>query len=198
MLMLKLRLISTKMASAPVKPKLLLHSCCAPCSGYLAGELAKRFDVSIYYDNSNIFPREEYDKRLSEVKKFFAQWKIDVIEVDYNHDHFLAMAVDLRDEPERGKRCILCYYNRLRSTAEYACRHSFDLFGSTLAISPQKNSAVINNLGRALEMSFGIKFLAEDWKKNDGFKRATAFSKEQGFYRQNYCGCEFSQTRKVI
>lgn len=180
------------------KPTLLMHACCGTCSGFLVTELAKEFDVSIYYDNSNIFPRDEYDKRFADVKNYFSKLGAQVIEADYDHDHWLHMIPDLAEELEGGKRCILCYYNRLRSTAEYAKNHGYDYFGSTLAISPVKNSRAINNLGKALEKDMGVKFLEGDWKKNDGHKNAMAFSKGQGFYRQNYCGCEFSKSRKVI
>jgi len=177
------------------KPKLLLHICCASCSGFLASELAKDFTVMAYYGNANIYPEAEFKKRLAEARNFFTKNEINFIEADYNHDHWLGLIAGLENEPERGKRCILCYYNRLRSSAEFAQKNNFDYFGSTLAISPHKDALVINNLGRALEKQIGIKFLAGDWKKQDGFKKAMAFSRENDFYRQNYCGCEFSHKK---
>lgn len=176
-----------------MKPKLLLHTCCATCSGHLAVELAKDYDVKIYFDNSNIFPREEFFKRADEARKYFDEIGFEFVQADYLHDEWLGLVQGLEGEPERGERCLMCYRFRLGNSAAYARRHGFDCFASTLAISPHKDAEAINSIGESLGDEYGVKFLAGDWKKQDGFKNAMCLSKEQGFYRQDYCGCEFSR-----
>ncbi|MDO8668964.1 MAG: epoxyqueuosine reductase QueH [Candidatus Buchananbacteria bacterium] len=175
------------------KPQLLFHSCCAPCSGYLVSELANNFAVTIYYDNSNIYPESEYQIRKNEAKNFFTSCGTKFFEVEYDHSKWLETVKGWENEPERGKRCILCYHLRLQNAAKYAKDNGYDLFSSSLSISPYKNSRVLNNLGRALAKKIGLEFLDEDWKKKDRFKKSVEFSKSYGFYRQNYCGCEFSK-----
>lgn len=175
-----------------LKPSLLLHACCAPCSGYLVSQLSEKFDVSIYYDNSNIFPKEEFFKRSNEAKNYFERLGIEFIQADYNHEEWLGFVKGLEGEPERGKRCNICFLFRLRNTAKYAKEKGFDLFTSTLSISPHKDAEAINNIGNALSKELDVKFLEGDFKKNDGFKNSMEFSKENNFYQQNYCGCEFS------
>ena len=174
------------------KPTLLFHICCAPCSGILSLKLKKDFNITIYYDNPNIWPEEEFLKRAKEAERFFGQEGVRFILADWKHKDFLVWAGELAQEPERGKRCRLCYYRRLEATAEVAKKKGFQYFATSLSISPHKDAKVINNLGRALAKKYGLNFLAEDWKKNEGFKKAMEFSREKGFYRQNYCGCEFS------
>lgn len=180
------------------KLKLLLHTCCAPCSGFLAQTLSANYQLTIYFDNSNIYPKIEYLKRLKEVKDFFANQQINFIKTKYNHSDWQKKIEGLEHEPEKGKRCKLCYYHRLKNTASYAQKHGFDSFASTLAISPHKDVKILNNLGRALAIKYNIKFLSGDWKKQDGFKRAMALSHREGFYHQHYCGCEFSQDGKNL
>lgn len=176
-----------------MKQKLLLHSCCAPCSGYLVSELTDNFKVTVYYNNPNIFPAEEYQIRKNEVQKFFTGSGVKFVEEKYDHYNWLKIAKGLEDEPERGKRCILCYHLRLLAAAQYAKDHNYDLFASTLAISPHKDARVLSNLGRAIAKKIGLGFIDEDWKKKDRFKKALEFSQAQNFYQQNYCGCEFSK-----
>ena len=179
-----------------MKPKLLLHICCAPCSGYLVSELADNFEVTVYYDNSNIYPAGEYQTRKNEAKEFFAASGVKFIEQPYDHDSWLKITKDLAGEPERGQRCILCYHLRLASAAQYAKDNGYDLFSSTLSISPHKNAKILSNLGRAISKKIGLGFVNENWKKKDRFKKAMEFSRQRDFYQQNYCGCEFS-TRNV-
>ena len=174
------------------KPKLLLHTCCAPCSGSVVAELLADYSITIYYSNANIYPESEYQKRLNEVKSFFGRQQIPLIADLYNHQKWLGLVQVWAKDPERGRRCKLCYWQRLAGTAWYAKNNNFDLFGSTLTISPHKDSKIINHLGQALAKKYQIDFLAGDWKKNDGFKKSVVFSRENEFYRQNYCGCEFS------
>lgn len=175
-----------------MKKKLLLHTCCAPCSGFLADQFKDDFDLTIFFSNSNIYPAEEYDKRLAEAKNYFLGRGIKFVEDNYNHQDWLESMSGLEDEPEKGKRCLACYRYRLQKTAEFAKKSKFDIFTSTLSISPHKNAEAINIIGSQIGESLGIEFMSGDWKKNDGFKKASEFSHEQGFYRQNYCGCEFS------
>mgnify|MGYP001616578751 CR=1 FL=1 len=143
-----------------MKQKLLLHSCCAPCSGYLVSELADNFEVTVYYNNPNIYPANEYQLRKNEAEKFFIGSGTRFVEEKYDHDNWLKIAKDLEDEPEGGKRCILCYHLRLTSAAQYARDNNYDCFATTLSISPHKNSKIINNLRKKI-----IKF-AISIKKN--------------------------------
>lgn len=176
------------------KPKLLLHSCCAPCSGFLARELSRDFEVSIFYQNSNIWPESEYFRRRDEAKKFFGQNDFNFFEDNYDHSDWLSFMAGLEGEPERGKRCEACFHYRLARAARFAKARGFDFFASTLAISPHKDAEIINRLGEEIAQEQNIKFLSGDWKKQDGFRRASTFSHEHNFYRQTYCGCEFSRS----
>jgi len=174
------------------KKKLLFHTCCAPCSGFLVRYFSVDYQVAIYFDNSNIYPKAEYQKRLQEAKRYFEKQKISFIAVEYNHNDWLKFISGLENEPERGKRCEKCYLYRLENTARYAKENNYDIFASTLAISPHKNANKLNEIGEALSEKHGVEFLAGDWKKQDGFKKAMELSHQEGFYHQNYCGCEFS------
>ncbi len=174
------------------KPRLLLHDCCAPCGGFLFHELSKDYEVSIYYDNSNIHPVEEYKKRRDEAKKYFTSQGADFFEFQYDHKEWLEAIKGLENEPEKGKRCAMCFCIRLEKTASFAASHKFDYFATTLSISPHKDAKLINAEGERLAEIKDIKFLAGDWKKRNGFLKAMKFSAAQNFYRQNYCGCEFS------
>ncbi len=176
-----------------MKPKLLFHVCCAPCSGFLSTKLGKDFNLTVYYDNSNIFPQEEFNRRAQEAKKFFESQKINFILAKWEHDKWLDLVRGLENEPERGKRCAVCYRYRLKNAVEYAKDNSFDVFATTLSVSPHKDSQLLSEIGRSLSQEYGVEFLDEDFKKNDGFKLAMEFAKQLGFYRQNYCGCEFSK-----
>jgi len=175
------------------KLKLLLHTCCAPCSAFLVKQLAKTYAVTVYFTNDNIDSQIEYDLRLKEARKYFVGQGTDFISADYRHADWLEFIRGLEAEPEKGRRCNLCYAYRLKDTAKYAKRHGYDLFASTLSISPHKLADQINQIGMELEDELGVKFLAGDFKKQDGFKNAMAMAKQYGFYRQNYCGCEFSR-----
>lgn len=175
-----------------MKQKLLLHTCCATCSVFLAEKLSADYQVTVFFDNSNIYPKSEYDKRLKEAKNYFEQQGIEFVESSYDHQDWLMAIAGLESEPERGKRCLVCYRKRLLNTALYAKENDFDFFASTLSISPHKDAQNINNIGEEIAEEIGLNFLAGDWKKNDGFKKAMEVSRQCDFYRQNYCGCEFS------
>ncbi len=175
--------------------KLLLHSCCAPCLTHPLAELQKDFEVTIFFYNPNIHPREEYEMRLAEAKKYCRE-KCEIIEGNYDSKRWFKLARGLENEPERGSRCRICYEMRLAKTAEVAVKRNFQTFATTLSISPHKNSAWLNEIGKDLEQKFGVKFLESDWKKRDGFKKSLAFSHAANLNRQNYCGCMYSQQIK--
>ena len=191
-------------AEAPaVKPSLLLHACCAPCSSYVIEYLASYFDISIYYYNPNIHPRQEYERRLHELESFLPRFppalenRVRLIRANYDVREFenavrITENPELASEAERGERCRRCYELRIKHAYEYAREHSFDWFTTTLSISPFKDADKINNIGEKLEASGGPRFLTGDFKKRNGFKRSLEISKEYGMYRQEYCGCKYS------
>ena len=175
-----------------LKPRILLHSCCATCTAYPISLLKERFDISLFYYNPNIFPEEEYNRRLSDVSKLACITGTSLIIGEYDTAGWYNAAGHLPDEPEGGKRCLLCFNLRLGKTAETAKEKDFDIFGTTLSISPHKNSRIINKEGSLLAARIGIDYYEADFKKKDGFKKAIDLSRKHSFYRQNYCGCEYS------
>jgi len=173
---------------------LLLHDCCAPCGIFVLKELQKAgYAVSVFYCNPNIFPKEEFIWRRDEMKKFCQKNGIDFIEQDYNHDDWLTTIKGFESEPEKGERCRLCFAKRLAETAQYAAGKGFNFLATTLTISPHKNSAIINEIGRDVAELYGLKFIDVDWKKDNGYQQAVEMSKIEKFHRQDYCGCEFSK-----
>lgn len=181
-------------------PTLLLHSCCAPCSSYCLEYLSNYFYVTVFYYNPNIYPDEEYYKRVEEqkefIRKFPAKYEISFLEGAYDKEKFYAMAKGLEDVKEGGERCFLCYELRLREAAELAKRLGMDYFTTTLSISPLKNAAKLNEIGGKLEQEYGISYLYSDFKKKGGYQRSVALSNEYGMYRQYYCGCVFSKNQR--
>lgn len=181
-------------------PRLLLHSCCAPCSSYTLEYLSRYFDITVYYFNPNISPKREFDKRFKEQKRLISQMpfknSVTLVEGDYNYDDFLEIAKGLENVPEGGERCFRCYKMRLESTARLAKEQGFDYFCTTLSISPLKNSQKINELGFEIEKKYGVKWLPSDFKKREGYKRSIQLSKEYSLYRQNFCGCIFSKNQQ--
>jgi len=177
---------------------ILLHTCCSPCACYPIEELINQgYKVTLFYYNPNIQPASEYQTRLDELKKYLeTNKKINMIEGLYEPKKWFVLIKGLENEPERGKRCDVCYQMRLTKTAEMAKEKKFNYFGSTLSISPHKKAAKISELGKLLAKKYGVGFFDKDWKKNEGFKQACRISKEENFYRQNYCGCIYSKTNK--
>ncbi|TFH43714.1 MAG: epoxyqueuosine reductase QueH [Lysobacterales bacterium] len=169
------------------KPSLLLHICCGPCAAHAVEAVRSAYDITGFFSNSNIHPAREYHRRLAEARKLAGLACISLVEDAYCHEEWRAAARGLEDEPERGRRCAVCFRFSLARTARYAVDHGFDRFTSTLTISPHKNSAMIFEIGRSLGP-----FLDVDFKKQDGFRKSVALSHAYGLYRQNYCGCEFS------
>ncbi|MGN1338108.1 MAG: epoxyqueuosine reductase QueH [Candidatus Coprovivens sp.] len=179
------------------KPKLLLHSCCAPCSTHCIKTLTPYFDITILYYNPNIEPYEEYLKRKEEEIKFINEFPhtniIDIMDCDYDNDLFIDMSKGLENEPERGARCIKCYYLRMNKTAELAKDNNYDYFATTLTLSPLKDSKKLNEIGEKLEEKFNVKYLYSDFKKKEGYKDSIELSNQYNLYRQDYCGCKFSK-----
>lgn len=176
--------------------KLLLHSCCAPCSSYVLEYLSEFFEITIFYYNPNIYPESEYVKRVAEqqqlIEKMQARYPIHFQEGVYNREDFFAVTSGLEAVPEGGERCFRCYELRLRQAAEQAVAGGYDYFTTTLSISPMKNAAKLNEIGEQIGEQYGIKHLPADFKKRNGYKRSIELSKEYGLYRQDYCGCEYS------
>lgn len=183
-------------------PTLFLHSCCAPCSSYVLEYLSQYFKITVFYYNPNIYPDDEYYKRVEEQKKFIERFpaknKIDFVEGNFDKDRFYSMAKGLENAPEGGERCFLCYELRLREAAEYAKARNMDYFTTTLSISPLKNAEKLNEFGLNLANEYGIKYLVSDFKKKNGYKRSTELSKQYGIYRQDYCGCIFSKQEREL
>lgn len=215
------------------KPTLLLHACCGPCSSYVIEYLARIFDITIFYYNPNIHPKEEYFRRLEELKKFLTQFPeatqnaVKLTVDSYNPEEYfdatnVRSEVELQTEPEKGERCRRCYKFRMKRAYEYAEKNNFTWFTTTLSISPHKDSEKINTIGRELEktsekgldesekkllanetktndslFSSHTKFLPADFKKKGGFLRSTQLSEEYGLWRQDYCGCVYSKSRRT-
>ena len=176
-------------------PKLLLHSCCAPCSSYVPLYLSQYFKITVFFYNPNIMPILEYQRRLEEQKRLLtfisSKYPINFIEGDYDNDSFLEQIKGLEMEPEGHKRCLKCYLLRLTKTAQQAS-NNYDYFATTLTVSPYKNAKIINEIGTSLEKEFKVKYLPSDFKKKDGYKKSIDLAKKYNLYRQQYCGCQFS------
>ena len=183
-------------------PRLLLHSCCAPCSSYTLEYLANYFEITVLYYNPNISPEGEFEKRFAEQKRLIesmpAKHKITLIKGEYNYDDFEKAARGYEEVPEGGERCFRCYRLRLSRAAELAREKGFDYFCTTLSISPLKNSQKINEIGYELEKEYGVAWLPSDFKKREGYKRSIELSREYNLYRQNFCGCIYSRGGDTI
>jgi len=188
--------------SDKIKPKLLLHSCCAPCSSSVIEMLAKYFEITVLYYNPNIFPGKEYDKRIEEQKlfceRFIPDKKIQFVGCDWRSEDFEAVSKGFENEKELGKRCTLCYRMRLEEAARYASEHGYDYFTTTLSVSPLKDAARLNKIGEELQKTYGVKYLVSDFKKKNGYKRSCDISKEFNMYRQYFCGCKYSLAERLM
>jgi len=179
------------------KKKLLLHSCCGPCSSYVISYLTNYFDITILYYNPNISPYEEYLKRKEEQIKLINELetsnKLDILDCDYDNDLYNELIKGLENEPERGNRCKVCYRMRIEKTAKLAKENNFDYFCTTLSVSPYKNAAWINEIGSELSKKYNVNWLYSDFKKKDGYKKSILLSQKYNLYRQDYCGCIYSK-----
>lgn len=177
--------------------KLLLHSCCGPCSSYVLEYLSQYFNIVVFYYNPNIYPEEEYFRRLKEqedvIKEIDSKYKIELISGEFETRKFYDAIKGLENLGEGTERCFNCYSLRMREAAVLGEKINADFFTTTLSISPYKNADKINEIGSKLEEEYNIKHLPSDFKKKGGYQRSIAFSKEHNLYRQDYCGCVFSQ-----
>ena len=180
------------------KPKLLLHSCCAPCSSACLERVTKNFQTDVFYYNPNITDENEYLKRLNEqiefIKKEYGE-SVKVLKGKYIPQDFLNAVKGLENLKEGDKRCKICYLLRLEECAKTALDNGYDYFTTTLSVSPYKNAEWINQIGKELSLKYGVRFLYSDFKKQDGYKRSIELSKTYDLYRQDYCGCEFSKNK---
>lgn len=201
---LKFNSILKEVEESSTLPTLLLHSCCAPCSSYVLSMLVKHFDITVFYYNPNITDEQEYIKRSTEQKNFielinngkteFApKTKIKFIDAGVNKSQWEQVIKGLEQEKEGGARCYPCYNLRLQETCKLAKELNFNYFGTTLSVSPYKNSAWLNQIGELLQNEYGINYLFADFKKNNGYKLSIEYSYKYGLYRQNYCGCIYSK-----
>lgn len=177
-------------------PKLLLHSCCAPCSSYVLEYLSGYFSITVYFYNPNIYPVEEYKNRIQEQEKLIYQMQaehpVSFMAGAYEPEAFYTVVKGLEQEPEGGKRCMKCYELRLREAAKIAKAGKYDYFTTTLSISPLKSASKLNEIGEKLAVEYGVFYLPSDFKKREGYKRSVQLSAEYGLYRQGYCGCVYS------
>ena len=195
------------------RPRLLLHSCCAPCSSAVLDELCAYFDITLFYYNPNISTEAEFTHRVDELKRFCHEMGIDVERQDseghvlgavdivvpqYDHHEFLAIARGHERDPERGERCHRCYRQRLERTAEYMEEmQTYDYFCTTLTLSPLKSSEMLNVIGEEIGKAHGLSFLPSDFKKRGGYQKSIELSKKYDLYRQNFCGCEYSRASQI-
>lgn len=181
-------------------PSLLLHSCCGPCSSSVLERLTGDFRVTVFYFNPNIAPEEEYRRRVEEQKRLLTEFPfphpVAFQEGRYCPEEFYALAQGLEEVPEGGERCYRCYRQRLAEAAQVAAAGQFDYFTTTLSVSPMKNAAWINEIGRELERRWDVRWLPSDFKKKDGYRRSIELSRTYGLYRQDYCGCVYSQRER--
>lgn len=174
------------------RKKLLLHVCCAPCATHVIETLGGSFEITCYFDNPNIWPLGEYRLRLEETRRLARLIKVPVLIGPYDTALWMRATRGLEEEPEGGRRCEICYRLRLGNAAETAAALGFDLFCTTLTISPHKRAAAVNEAGTRAARDAGASFLEADFKKGGGFQRSVRLSDTYGLYRQRYCGCRYS------
>lgn len=182
------------------RPKLLIHSCCAPCSSYVLEYLSNYFEITLYYYNPNIYPENEYSIRVEEqrniINTMILSSNVSFIQGKYDPKEYYNAIRGFENSEEGGERCFACYELRLRQAAKLAKELKYDYFATTLSISPHKNALKINEIGQEIAREFGIKHLPSDFKKKNGYKRSIELSKLYGLYRQDYCGCIYSQKNR--
>lgn len=179
------------------KRKMLLHSCCGPCSSAVIMTLKDDYDITIFYYNPNIYPKEEYLHRKSEQIKLIEKLNsegenIKFLDCEYDPENYEKYVCGLENEKEGGARCTKCFELRLEKTAKTAKQNGFDIFATTLTVSPHKNAPLINEIGERISKEVEVEYLVSDFKKKDGYKKSIELSKKYDLYRQKYCGCKFS------
>ena len=179
------------------RPRLLLHACCAPCSSYVLEYLSELFDITLFFYNPNISPKEEYDFRADELRRLVSlmglDTKVSIICEEYDATPFDSMAKGKEELAEGGARCADCYRLRLSRAAQVAAEGGFDYVTTTLSISPYKNATWLNTIGAEEADKYGVKYLFSDFKKKNGYKRSCELSEKYDLYRQDYCGCIYSK-----
>ena len=192
--------IIENITKAQTTPTLLIHSCCAPCSSYVLEYLSQYFKITIFYYNPNIYPAEEYHKRVAEQQRLISELptkhKVDFIEGRFDEQEYYNAVKGLEHIKEGGERCFVCYRLRLEETAKLAKEKGFDYFTTTLSISPYKNAQKLNEISAELSDIYDVKNLPADFKKKEGYKRSIQLSKIYDLYRQDYCGCVFSKQER--
>lgn len=183
-------------------PRLLLHTCCAPCSSSVIKKLAEYFEITVFYYNPNIDTTEEYQKRKEEqirfLKEIEGKCSVSFYDCDYEKEEFEKISKGLEKEKEGGGRCPKCFQLRLEKTAKTAKEQGFDYFGTSLTVSPYKNAEILNKIGESLSNKYQISFLYSDFKKKNGYKESIELSKKYQLYRQDYCGCIYSKQEREL
>ena len=189
----------------PAKPKLLLHACCGPCSTFPLTFLCPHFDVTIFFNNSNIYPGDEYYRRLNELKRFLGLFErdygyhVDVVEVPYDNENYMKDLEPYKDQPEGQERCFICYEKRMDQAFAYADSHGFDYFTTVMTISRQKNSQKLNEIGKKISEKYkNTKYFFSDFKKNKGIDQAREMRIKYELYQQLYCGCKYTYENCLI
>jgi len=174
--------------------RVLLHVCCAPCSGSVIEDIKKAgTELTLFFYNPNIYPKEEYDIRKNEVMRYAKELDIPFIDADYDSGRFFELTTGHENEPERSKRCDICFEMRLMMAAQYAHTNGFRVFTTTLGISRWKDFDQVTRAGQAAASLYPeLIYWAHNWRKNDGVKRMHEISEKEDFYKQQYCGCKFS------
>ncbi len=190
--------IIAEIKKSGAKPKLLLHSCCAPCSSSVLERLTPYFDVTVYYYNPNLDSAEEFELRAAEQCRLCSQTGVEVVVEPYDAQEFLSAVIGHEDDAEGGARCAICFALRLNKTANVAKEKGFDYWTTTLTVSPLKNAERLNEIGNAIAQKVGCKWLSSDFKKKGGYLRSTELSRQYELYRQNYCGCVFSKRGRPV
>ena len=197
--------ILDEIKKSPAKPRLLLHACCGPCSTFPLTFLCPHFNVTIFFNNSNIYPSDEYYRRLNELKKFLTYFErdygyhIDVVEVPYNNEEYMKDLEPYKDQPEGQTRCFICYEKRMDQAFAYADSHGFDYFTTVMTISRQKNSQKLNEIGKKISEKYkNTKYFYSDFKKNKGIDEAREMRIKYDLYQQLYCGCKYSYENCLI
>lgn len=181
---------------AEQKPRMLLHACCGPCATSVLERIHDYFDITIYFYNPNIMPKEEFNKRLCALKDVISHFDdVKLIVPDQDEQDYISLVKGYESAPEGGSRCAICFEMRLLSTAKYLANHKddYDYFATTLTVSPHKNAKLINEIGKRIANDYGVEYLSSDFKKQDGYLRSTQLCKEWNIYRQSYCGCTFAR-----